>query len=110
MPLARVAGGDSGRGFRGRELLLLVVILALAASLVTRYVYVSTTGTVTTVRSASPDEHRQRLHKSALQWTAPVDEFTVFVSAIGSHRPRPPQPLLVVHLDESLYNRPPPSC
>ena len=81
-----------------------------AAMVSSRWLIWKDAGTVTTVRSASPDEHRQRLHKSALQWTAPVDEFTVFVSAIGSHRPRPPQPLLVVHLDESLYNRPPPSC
>jgi hypothetical protein len=32
------------------------------------------------------------------------------VSSISPHRPEPPQPPLVVHLDESLYNRPPPSC
>jgi len=89
---------------------MLVVILSLTTSLVTRYVHVSSVETVTTVKAGSPDAHRQRLHKNAFQWTAPVDEFTVFVSSIGSHRPAPIQPLLIVYLDESLYNRPPPSC
>jgi hypothetical protein len=110
MPIAKTAGGYFRRGFRGRELLLLVVILALAASLATRFVYLSSSATVTSVKSASPDNHRQRLHQTGARWTAPVDEFTVFVSSLNAHLPPPPPPLLVVHLDDSLYNRPPPSC
>jgi hypothetical protein len=109
MPIARAASRDCRRGFRRRELFL-IVILALAASLATRYVYLSSAATVTTVKSASPDNHRQRLHQNAPRWTAPVDEFTVFVSSLGAHLPPTQRPLLVVHLDESLYNRPPPTC
>jgi len=85
-------------------------MLSLSASLVTRYVHVSSAETFTTVKASSPDSHRQRLQKNTFQWTAPVDEFTIFVSSIGSYHPAPVQPLLVIHLDESLYNRPPPSC
>jgi len=110
MPIARAAGGGGRRRFGGREWLMLIVILALTASLATRYVYISSASTVSTVKSASPDNHRQRLHQSAPRWMAPADEFTVFVSSLGSHLPPPAPPLLVVHLDESLYNRPPPSC
>jgi len=31
-------------------------------------------------------------------------------TAIGRHQPAPTQPLVIVHLDESLSNRPPPPC
>jgi hypothetical protein len=110
MPFLTATGTDARRKFRWREWLMLLCILSLTTSLATRYVHISPTETFTTVKAGSSDSQRQRLHKNAFQWTAPVDEFTAFVSLISPHRPEPPQPPLVVHLDESLYNRPPPSC
>jgi len=102
----------SGRAFRWYNWLLLVGILSLGASLATRYVYVSSVETVTTVKAGSPDNHhhRQRLCKNALQWPAPVEEFTVLESPVGFRHPAPMELLLVVHFDEPLYNRPPPIC
>jgi len=108
----RAAETDAGRPFCRPNWLLFVIILSLGAGLATRYVYASSIETVTTVKAASPNDHhyRQRLYKNALQWSAPVEELTVFVSAIGFHHPVPIESLLVVHLDDSLYIRPPPSC
>jgi len=110
MAWPRVASAEVRRGVRWREWLLLVVSLSLAASLATRYVHVSSVETVTTVKAGSPDTHRQRLQKNTFQWTPPVAEFTIFVLSITPYHPAPIQPLLVVHLEEPLYNRPPPSC
>jgi hypothetical protein len=109
MPFSPVAGGDFHRALRRRELLMLFVILALTACLVTRYAYVSSVPYVTKVKSGSTTAQRQHLQKDAVQWVGPADEFILFLIVAGCHPPEPQQPLLVVHLDESLYNRPPPA-
>jgi hypothetical protein len=88
----------------------LLVIVALAGGLVTRYTRISTAGSVAAVKSVSATVRGQRLHKDATDWAAPLQEFTVFVCSVCSLPQVPAQLLLVPHLDESLYNRPPPTC
>lgn len=111
MPLQRT-DTDSEPAFHWHKWLSLVVMLALATSLVARYAYVSSLATVSTVEvvgSRDNRHHCQRLDSNALRWVAAVENATVFVSAVTTHPPAPTQFLVAIHIDESLYNRPPPS-
>jgi len=91
----------------------LVVVLAafaLTASLATR-TSVPPDLHGTTAQSASAQATRQHLDGDAIQWVAPTPVLTALQAP--SFYPRfspagPPLPNLL--FDESLYNRPPPSC
>jgi hypothetical protein len=94
----------------GRVLLLCVVALALLAGLATRYSGTLTSpGTATAVSGSSSAKH-QHLDSDAIQWTPSISDFGLFVSSVGSRHVAPAaEPLRTVHLDDPLYNRPPPS-
>jgi hypothetical protein len=94
-------------------LVILLSVCSLIVNVATRY---STSGnpssaTVKTVQTrTSPEAKRQHLAKDAANWLPPVICFSVLQSP--SSYPRiapagPPIPGLL--LEESLYNRPPPS-
>jgi hypothetical protein len=104
--------GSSQRHQRPNWCLFVIVlaIFALTASLATRS-SVPIDLHSTTAQSASAQATRQHLDGDAIQWVAPVPVLTVL--QVPSFYPRfspagPPLPKLL--FDESLYNRPPPSC
>ena len=92
--------------------MVLLAVLALTASVATRYAFLGRdVQKVTTVRSQSPEANRQRLLGDALERTTPAPVFTLF---------QPPRssvlavsvvlPLTTFSSESWLYNRPPPSC
>jgi hypothetical protein len=97
-----------------RRIVVLAAVCSLALNVATRYCAATTSHTSAAaqrVTSHSPDEKRQHLDKTA---TAPVEPVCrlLAVLQVSSFYPRfapggPPVHTLV--LDESLYNRPPPS-
>lgn len=87
-----------------------LLILALTVSLATRVFHITLTHGVT-VQSNSPQAKRQHMDKDAARWVPPVSYYAGY--GVVSFYPRmapagPPLPSL--QFDESLYNRPPPSC
>lgn len=105
---------DSSRPNRQRPswcvLVILLAIFALTASLATR-TSVPTDFHDTTVQSVSAQAMRQHLDGDAVQWVAPTPVLTLLQAPSFYPRVAPAGPPLS-HLlfDESLYNRPPPSC
>jgi len=93
-----------------RVLLLCVVVLGLLVGLVTRYSGISTSpGTAAAISVSSCAKH-QHLDSDAIQWTPSISDFGFFVSSVCSRHMAPAaEPLRTVHLDDALYNRPPPS-
>jgi len=93
-------------------LVVFVAIVALTASLATRTFNPTTSpGKPSQVRSTSAQGMRQHLDRDASRWMPPVLVSTtlqapVFYPRFAAAGP----PLPNVLLDESLYNRPPPSC
>jgi hypothetical protein len=87
----------SRQSFSGRPILLfLLITFSLTVSLATRTFHFKTHHG-TSVQSVSSSAIRQHLDKDAVRWPAPVETLAMLDS-----------PALL--LDESLYNRPPPSC
>jgi hypothetical protein len=94
-------------------LIVLMAVCSLTVSVATRYSTPSTgqSPTVKTLRTqVSPEGLRQRLAQDAVTWMPPVVLLSVLEAP--SFYPRtapagPPVPSLL--LEESLYNRPPPS-
>lgn len=89
---------------------IFLAIFALTATLATR-TSVPTDFHGTIAQSASTQATRQHLDGDAIQWVAPTPVLTAL--QVPSFYPRfspagPPLPNLL--FDESLYNRPPPSC
>jgi|SRR5258705_6205088 len=94
----------------GRALLLCVIVLGLLAGLATRYSDTSASPGTATALSASSSAKHQHLDSDAIQWTPSISDFGFFVSSVGSRHVAPTtEPLRAVHLDDRLYNRPPPS-
>lgn len=94
----------------GRVLLLCVVVLGLLVGLATRYSVTSTSPGTASAISASSSAKHQHLDSDAYQWTPSISDFGFFVSAVCSRHVAPAvEPLRSVHVDEPLYNRPPPS-
>ncbi len=94
-----------------RIAVVVLAVFSLTASLATRYCLHSEAQNVTTVKSQSPDSHRQRLLGNALQWTAPAESFTLFQpprSSVLTVSVVVPSTNLIS--ESWLYNRPPPSC
>jgi hypothetical protein len=101
----------SRQSFSGRRILLfLLITFSLTVSLATRTFHFKTHHG-TSVQSVSSTATRQHLDKDASRWPAPVQTFAMLDSPVFYPRIAPaglPVPALL--LDESLYNRPAPSC
>ena len=92
-------------------LLLSLALLGLIASLASRYCDVLTPVHATMVLSDASAVKHQHLDRDGFEWTPTASDFSHFVSFVcARHVPPAAEPLLVVHVDDSLYNRPPPAC
>jgi hypothetical protein len=92
------------------RLLLVLTIFALTASVVTRTFRVQVLQCVT-AQSNSPQAVRQHLDRDATQWAPPILHFTpLLVFAFAPRTPTMWLRLPSLLLDESLFDRPPPSC
>jgi len=103
-------------GFRygsrhGRLFVIALAICGLTVSLATRTFRLKVQSG-SSVTSNSIEAKRQHLQRDAAEWTPPVmiqSPLSVPVSYSSIELPRLESPL-VVPVEESLYNRPPPSC
>jgi len=87
-----------------------VVIVALTGSLATR-VFHGTFDQSRCVRSGTAQAMRQHLNRDAVRWTAPVIHYAVLDVPTFYPRVAPAgPPVRALLIEESLYNRPPPSC
>jgi len=94
-----------------RLLLILLAVLSLSTSLATRVFNYSASGTSITVRSSLPQAMRQHLDRDAATWGRPAVSFSMLEAPTFYPRFAPAgPPLPAVLFDESLSNRPPPSC
>jgi hypothetical protein len=97
----------------GRGLLVLLAVSSLAISVVSRF---STTpnadfGKRTSISAQSANAKTQHLLSDGAQWTAPVASFIMLVVPRGKRRIyHPILPLIYLHSENWLYNRPPPFC
>jgi hypothetical protein len=104
---------DGSRGWRSRwrTLVVVVAICGLTVSLATRTFRLKSCQSAT-VTSHSSQPMRQHLDRDAAQWVPPVPVVfsTLRVPAFYPHvAPEIPSAPSVL-IDESLSNRPPPSC
>jgi hypothetical protein len=104
------------RGSRSRRwgvAVVLVSIVALTASVTTRYGFRRATydsGVRAVQKHVSPEMSRQRLNKDAVVWTPPVvSSFALTVPSYPRINPSGFPPILGLRLEKNLYNRPPPS-
>src|SRR5690348_7549794 len=98
------------RGFSG--ILLLVIVCGLLVHLVGRYSADSWRMFSNTriADSGQPDAKHQHLDSDHVKWVPSRTEFRLFLVSVCEVPERTvAEPPLVVHLDDSLYNRPPPS-
>jgi hypothetical protein len=97
-------------GFHG--LLLLVIVCGLLVHLGGRYSADSghVFSTSRLAISGQFDAKHQHLDSDSVHWVPPQPEFSVFLLSICGVPERPVVDApFAVHLDDSLYNRPPPS-
>jgi hypothetical protein len=96
------------RLFSRRGLLICLACVALVVSLASRIIQLSVAENPT-AQADSPKAKIQHLNKDAAQWSAPVASFLLFWLAVTSVEPvSEHKSLLSLHLDNCLYNRPPP--
>ncbi|MBS1852915.1 MAG: hypothetical protein JST79_18585 [Acidobacteria bacterium] len=89
----------------------LLAILAVSSSLATRVFHLSLHHGPTSVQSDSEQATRQHLNTDAAEWAPPVATITAIAEVSFYPRIFPAGPPVAgLLLDESLYNRPPPSC
>jgi len=102
--------GVTYRCSRWRVLIIVLAICGLTVSLATRTFHVKfVQGASVTSRSTPP--MRQHLNRDAMRWVAPSPVFIVFEAPSEYLQEAPAAPRLPsVLFDESLSNRPPPSC
>lgn len=95
-----------------RSAWIAIAIFSLICSLATRY-YAPATSQVHTAKSVerrSLEPKRQHLDRDATRWVAPVASFaSLEPETVGARVPHAELLPSMVVLDESLYNRPPPS-
>jgi hypothetical protein len=92
-------------------LLLSLALLGLVSSLATRYCDVLASVQTTSVLSDGSAVKHQHLDRDGFEWTPTTSDFSQFVSFVCARHVLPvPEPLFVVHVDEPLFNRPPPTC
>ena len=102
---------SSSRGNRQNWVLLGIVLLGLVIHLGGRYTSVVNYSGAKAVSSGDADARHQHLASDGAQWHPPAAEFSLFLETIcTAHVPAPSAPPLAVHVDESLYNRPPPTA
>lgn len=93
-----------------RVFIIVLAICGLSVSLATRTFHVKILQG-TSVASHSAEPMRQHLNRDAMRWVAPIPVFIVFEAPSLYLPVAPAAPrLLSVLFDESLSNRPPPSC
>jgi hypothetical protein len=103
---------DGSRGWRPRwhAFIIALAICGLTVSLATRTFRLNSCQTAT-VTSHSTQTMRQHLDRDAVQWVPPAPVFTILqVPAFYPHVVPAIPSLPLVPIDESLSNRPPPSC
>lgn len=108
------SSGDYRLGHRQHQFwCLLVIVLAITAltcSLATR-TFPATTPHGVSAQSADSHDMRQHLDRDAVRWAPPVPVFSILQAPRFYPRVAPAgPPLPSVPFDESLSNRPPPSC
>jgi hypothetical protein len=92
-------------------LVVALAVLSLTVSLATRTFHDMTASHRVSVRADSQQAMRQHLNKDAAHWPAPVFDFAVLDTPTFYPRVAPAgPPIPSLHFDESLYNRPPPTC
>ena len=108
MPLLGHSQVADSRLISRRGLLIAFACVALVFSLASRTIHLSVTENPT-AQADSPKAKIQHLNKDAAQWSAPVASFLLFLLAIGCLEISWEKvPLLPLHVDNCLYNRPPP--
>jgi hypothetical protein len=89
--------------------IVLLLLLSLMGHLAGRYASVTDSSGSAKAFASQINPKHQHLDRDGMHWNPPPSDFTVFVAAVCGARVAPPSaPVLVVHLDDSLYNRPPP--
>jgi hypothetical protein len=102
--------GLQSAGVRER-LLFVLVILALALNVASRFTFIVPSVGAHPVVTDSARLEQQHLSADAVAWVPPHSELIPFLSAVSTvPLPESDAPHLVLHLDDSLSNRPPPSC
>jgi len=102
--------GEPRRRPRWSAVIILLAICSLTASLATRSFH-HTFRHRTNVVSASSQGMRQHLDRDAVKWTRPAPVLAVFDAPAFYPRVAPAGPPLPSLLfEQSLYNRPPPTC
>lgn len=95
---------------RWRALVILLAICGLTVSLATRTFRLTIPHGVT-AQSGDSQAMRQHLDCDAAQWAPPVPVLSALRAPVFYPRVAPAGPLIpAVLFDESLSNRPPPSC
>jgi hypothetical protein len=96
-----------------RRTLILLAVLALTISLASRYTAAAATGLskASSMSADSASAKTQHLLGDGLQWTAPVAAFLMLVVPRTKTRIlHPVLPVINLHSEDWLYNRPPPFC
>ncbi len=95
---------------RWRVFIIAIAICGLSFSLATRTFHAKILRS-TTITSQSAEPMRQHLNRDAMRWVAPVPVFIVFEAPSSYLRVAPVASQLPgIFFDQSLSNRPPPSC
>jgi len=96
---------------RRAAFVIFLAILSLTLSLATRTSVPSASGSVVAAQSATPQAVRQHLDSDAAQWVPPVAPAALLevISFYPRFSPAGP-PIASLFFENSLYNRPPPSC
>jgi hypothetical protein len=94
-----------------RWVLVSVLMFSLVVTVATRTFHVAVPHSAT-VQSNSPQAMRQHMDRDAVRWVAPIAKivavtFPTFYPRVALVGPTLPTLLL---LEDSLYNRPPPTC
>lgn len=96
-----------------RGLLVLFAVFSLAINLASRFTTTPNAdfGKRTSISAASTNAKTQHLLGDAPQWSAPVASFIMLVVPRGKTVTRHPVlPVIYLHSETWLYNRPPPFC
>lgn len=110
MPGLQNRGGAANPFSRWRVLLIILAICGLTVSLATRTFRLKTPHGIS-VTSGEAQAKRQHMDRDAARWVPPVPIFAILqVPTFYPYAAPAGPPLASVLFDESLYNRPPPSC
>jgi hypothetical protein len=94
----------------GRRAFVGVLMFSLVVTLATRTFRLTIPHGVS-IHSSAAEAMRQHLDSDAVRWVPPVQAVTTLQApTFYPHVAPAGPPLGVILLDESLYNRPPPSC